>query len=47
MPEDVARVVELMGDEVADAMPEGQKSSSATGESTSALEHGGFPERSG
>ena len=43
--EDAQRVVDLMGDEVADAMPEGEKSSSATGESTIGPEHGGFPER--
>jgi hypothetical protein len=41
-----ARVLGLMGDEVADFMPEGQKSSSATGESTTAPDRGGFPERS-
>ena len=43
--EDAERVVELMGDEVADFMPEGEKSSSATGEPTTGPEHGGFPDR--
>jgi hypothetical protein len=42
---DGRRLLDLMGDETADAMPEGDRSSSATGEATSAPEHGGFPER--
>lgn len=43
--EDAQRILDTMGDESSDVVPDMTQGTSATGESTSGPEHGGFPER--
>lgn len=43
--EDIPRILDAMGDEVADRWQEAPNGNSATGDSTTAPDHGGFPER--